>query len=89
MAGSYDLVGRISALVPALAHLGAAHLIGDSYDTLPPRSRNEARATVSTARCVGSYINEFRQGAMAMHQAAALDDLGSKPLIVLTARPRT
>jgi hypothetical protein len=90
MAGSYDLVGRISALVPALAHLGAAHLIGDSYDTLPPRSRNEARATVSTARSVGSYINEYREGAMAegamaMHQAAALDDFGSKPLIVLTA----
>ena len=38
-AGSYDLVGRISALFPALAHLGAAHLIADSYDSLPQRSR--------------------------------------------------
>ena len=56
-AGSYDLVGRISALLPAVAHLGAAHLIGDSYDSLPPRSRNEARATVSTAHSVGTSTN--------------------------------
>jgi hypothetical protein len=40
---------------------------------------------VSTARSVQSYINEFREGAMAMHQAAALDDFGGKPLIVLAA----
>jgi hypothetical protein len=85
MAGSYDLVGRITTLLPALAHLGAAHLIGDSYDTLPPRSRNEARATVSTARSVESYINEYREGAVAMHQAAAVVDFAGKPLIVLTA----
>jgi len=49
-AGSYNLVGRISALLPAVAHLGAAHLIGDSYDSLPPRSRDEARATWMAAQ---------------------------------------
>jgi hypothetical protein len=84
-AGSYDLVGRISALLPALAHLGAAHLIGDSYDSLPPRSRDEARATVSTAHSVKSFINEFFEGSTATHQAASLVDFGSKPLIVVTA----
>jgi pimeloyl-ACP methyl ester carboxylesterase len=83
-AGSYDLVGRISALLPALAHLGAAHLIDDSYDSLPSRSRDEARASVSTARSVGSFLNEFFEGSAA-HQAALLVDIGSKPLIVLTA----
>ena len=84
-AGSYDLVGRISALLPAVAHLGAAHLIGDSYDSLPPRSRDEARATVSTAHSVKSFINEFLEGSTATHQAASLVDFGSKPLIVVTA----
>ena len=83
--GSYDLVGRISALLPAVAHLGAAHLIGDSYDSLPPRSRDEARATVSTAHSVKSFINEFFEGSTATHQAASLVDFGSKPLIVVTA----
>jgi pimeloyl-ACP methyl ester carboxylesterase len=84
-AGSYDLVGRISALLPAVAHLGAAHLIGDSYDSLPARSRDEARATVSTAHSVKSFINEFFEGSTATHQAASLVDFGSKPLIVVTA----
>jgi pimeloyl-ACP methyl ester carboxylesterase len=84
-AGSYDLLGRISALLPAVAHLGAAHLIGDSYGSLPPRSRDEARATVSTAHSVGSFLNEFFEGSMATHQAATLVDFGSKPLIVVTA----
>jgi pimeloyl-ACP methyl ester carboxylesterase len=34
--GSYNFLGRISALLPALAHLGAARLYAQfSYDTLP------------------------------------------------------
>jgi pimeloyl-ACP methyl ester carboxylesterase len=82
---SDDVVGRISMLVAATANLGAAHLLGDSYDSLPPRSRDEACASVSTARSVQSYINEFREGATATHQAATLVDFGSKPLIVITA----
>jgi pimeloyl-ACP methyl ester carboxylesterase len=84
-ARSYDLIGRISTLLPAIAHLGAAHLIPDSYDSLPPRSRDEARATVSTARAVESYLNESRAGAAATRQAAALVDFAGKPLIVVTA----
>jgi pimeloyl-ACP methyl ester carboxylesterase len=85
MAGSYDLIGRLSTLLSATAHLGAAHLIPDSYDSLPARSRDEARATVSTARSAESYLNEFRAGAAATRQAAALADFAGKPLIVVTA----
>ncbi len=84
-AGSYDLFGRITTLLPALAHLGAAHLLVDSYDSLPPRARDEARFTASTARAVETSLDEFRAGAMSMHQAAALVDFAGKPLIVLTA----
>ena len=83
--GSYDLVGRISAPVAATANLGLAHLIRDPYDSLPPRARDEARATVSTARAVQSYIDEFRAAAASARQAATLVDFGSKPLIVVTA----
>ena len=72
-------------LVAATANLGAAHLLGDPYDSLPARSRDEARASVSTARAVQSYINEFRRGATSIHQAATLVDFASKPLIVVTA----
>jgi pimeloyl-ACP methyl ester carboxylesterase len=84
-AGSYDLIGRISTLLSATAHLGAAHLIPDPYDSLPARSRDEVRATVSTARSAESYLNEFRAGAAATRQAAALADFAGKPLIVVTA----
>ena len=34
---------------------------------------------------VGSFINEFRQGSVAMQQAASLADFANKPLIVITA----
>jgi hypothetical protein len=82
---SDDFAGRISMLVAATANLGAAHLLGDPYDSLPPHSRDEVRATVSTAHSVQSYINEFREGAAATHQAATLLDFAGKPLIVVTA----
>ena len=85
-AGSYDLPGRISALLPAVAHLGAARLVGQfSYGTLPPRSRDEARARSATASDVESFLNEFLEGSTAVRQAASLVDFADKPLIVVTA----
>jgi pimeloyl-ACP methyl ester carboxylesterase len=84
--GSYDMVGRISALLPAVAHLGVIRLYGQSaYGTLPPRSRDEARARSATASDLASFLNEFLEGSAATHQAASLVDLADKPLIVLTA----
>jgi hypothetical protein len=69
-----------------MAHLGVARLYAQfSYDTLPPRSRDEARARSATASDVESSINEFRVGAMAVRQAASLLDFAGKPLIVITA----
>jgi pimeloyl-ACP methyl ester carboxylesterase len=77
---------RVSALLPAVAHLGAGRLVAQlSYGTLPPRSRDEARANSSTARHLASYIEEFLEGSASVQQAASLTDLGGKPLIVLTA----
>jgi pimeloyl-ACP methyl ester carboxylesterase len=85
-AGSYDVVGRISALLPAVAHFGVARLVGQaSYSTLPPRSRDEARARSATASHVESFLNESREGGMAVQQAATLVDFTGKPLIVVTA----
>ena len=46
----YNLIGRVAALSAASAHLGAGRLLNPfSYTTLPPRSRDEARANSSTA----------------------------------------
>jgi len=83
---SYDLLGRISALLPAVAHFGVARLVAQSsYGTLPPRSRDEARARTATASDVASFLNEFLEGSIAVRQAASLVDFAGKPLIVITA----
>jgi len=84
-AGSYDLVGRVTTLLAATADLGVAHLLPDPYDSLPARSRDEARASASTARTVNSYLDEWREGGPSIRQAAALEDVDGKPLVVVTA----
>jgi pimeloyl-ACP methyl ester carboxylesterase len=84
--GSYDVMGRVSALVSASARLGLARLYGQlDYGSLPPRSRDEVRASVATASNVRSTIDEYVQATASMEQAASLGDFADKPLIVLTA----
>jgi pimeloyl-ACP methyl ester carboxylesterase len=83
---SYDILGRVSAVFSAVAHLGAGRLIAQaSYDSLPPHFRDEARANASTARYLRSFIEEFVAANTAMQQAASLTNLDDKPLIVVTA----
>jgi len=85
-AGSGDMVERVAALSAASAHLGAARLLNPiSYTTLPPRSRDEARANSSTARHLASFVEEYGAANTSMQQASALTSLNGKPLIVLTA----
>ena len=55
------------------------------YDSLPPQSADEAEATGSTASNLQSTIDEYLQANTSTGQAAALDDFGDKPLVVLTA----
>jgi pimeloyl-ACP methyl ester carboxylesterase len=83
---SYNIISRVAALSAASAHLGAARLLNPiSYTTLPPRSRDEARANSSTARHVASFVEEYGVANTSMQQASALTSLNGKPLIVLTA----
>src|SRR5215216_2162731 len=84
--GPYNLIGRVAALSAASAHLGAGRLLNPiSYTTLPPRSRDEARADSSTARHLASFVEEYGGANTSMQQASALTSLNGKPLIVLTA----
>jgi pimeloyl-ACP methyl ester carboxylesterase len=83
---SDNVLGRVAALVPAVAHLGAGRLLAQaSYASLPTGARGAARANASSARNLGSYLQEFLAGNASVQQAAALTDLDGKPLIVLTA----
>jgi pimeloyl-ACP methyl ester carboxylesterase len=82
----YNVIGRVAALSAASAHLGAGRLLNPiSYTTLPPRSRDEARANSSTASHLASFIEEYAVANTSMQQASALTNLHGKPLIVLTA----
>ncbi len=83
---SYDIMGRVSALLSSTAELGVGRLLSQgSYDSLPPQSTDEAEATGSTASNVRSTIDEYLQANTSTGQAAALEDFGDKPLVVLTA----
>ncbi|RZU16366.1 pimeloyl-ACP methyl ester carboxylesterase [Kribbella rubisoli] len=84
--GPYDPVGRVSALVSASARLGLVRLYNQiSFGSLPPRSRDEVRATGATASNLRSTIDEYVQANASMEQAASFKDFAGKPLIVLTA----
>ena len=82
---SYSILGRISAVFSAVAHLGAGQLLGGSNDTLPPPYGGESRANASTAPYLASWIEEFVAANTSMQQAAALTSLDGKPLVVVTA----
>ena len=83
---SYNVLGRISAVFSAVAHLGAGRLIAQSsYGSLPPHFRGEARANASTARYLRSWIEEFVAANTSAQQAASLTNLDGNPLVVVTA----
>ena len=69
-----------------LGSAGSGPAVGQvAVDGLPPRSRDEVRASVATAGNLRSTIDEYVQASSSMQQAASLNDLGDKPLVVLTA----
>jgi pimeloyl-ACP methyl ester carboxylesterase len=84
--GSNGLLSRISALLSSSARLGLARLLAQAdYGTLPPRSRDEMRASAATARYTQSTLDEYIQTNSSREEAATLIDLADKPLVVLTA----
>ena len=84
--GSYDIKRRVAALLSSSARFGLGRLIVQlDYGSLPPRSRDEARASGATVSHAQSTIEEYLQATASFAQAAALDDFEDKPLIVLTA----
>jgi pimeloyl-ACP methyl ester carboxylesterase len=85
-AGSYEPMSRVSALLSTSARFGLTRLYASlDYGSLPPRSREEVRASVATAENLQSTIDEYVQGSASAKEAAGLEDFGHKPLFVLTA----
>jgi pimeloyl-ACP methyl ester carboxylesterase len=84
--GSYDVLGRVSALVSSTTRLGLGRLYAQlEAGSLPSQSRDEVRASIATAANLRSTIDEYLQANTSMEQAASLRDFADKPLVVLTA----
>jgi pimeloyl-ACP methyl ester carboxylesterase len=83
---SSRLMSRVSTLISTSARLGLGRLYGRlAFGSLPPRARDEVRASTATASNLRSTIDEYVQANASMKQAASLKDFGDKPLMVLTA----
>ncbi|MBI4942016.1 MAG: alpha/beta hydrolase [Actinobacteria bacterium] len=77
---------RVSVLLSTTSRLGIGRLYADhAFGDLPARSRAQVRASVATTTTLRSTIDEYLAGSASMRDAAALVDLGDKPLVVLTA----
>jgi pimeloyl-ACP methyl ester carboxylesterase len=85
-ASVYNFLRRATALFPSVARLGVMRLVYSSAVAgLPPRARGEERAFWSTASHNRSLRDEVVGLKAAITQAQALESLGDKPLIVVTA----
>ena len=80
------LVSKVTAILSISARFGLGRLYGlAAFDSLPLRSRDEVRASLATATSLRSSVDEFVQASTAMVLAGSLENLGDKPLVVLTA----
>jgi pimeloyl-ACP methyl ester carboxylesterase len=83
---SYRLLDRVAAAASIPAQLGLDRLYAQlDFDTLPPESRDEARASAARGSQLRNTIGEYGQAGASAKEAALLHTFGEKPLIVLTA----
>jgi pimeloyl-ACP methyl ester carboxylesterase len=83
---SYDLVDRIATLVSTSSQFGLTRLEAMAeVATLPPRSSDEATASLKTGNSFRAFIDEFLSANASTGEAAALTDFADKPLVILTA----
>jgi pimeloyl-ACP methyl ester carboxylesterase len=85
-AGEYQGLRRATALFPSLARLGVMRLFYASAAAgLPPDARAQERAFWSTGGHNRSLRDEVLELGTSLTQSQALESLGDKPLIVVTA----
>ena len=85
-AGSYSVLKHVSSLVATTSRLGLGRLLADtSFLELPPKYRDDARATAATAKEMAGALDEYGVANRSVAEAGTLRSLDAKPLIVLTA----
>jgi pimeloyl-ACP methyl ester carboxylesterase len=84
--GSYSFVQHASSLVATTSWLGAARLLAaTSFSELPPRYRDDYRATAATGTEMAGVLAEYLVAGGSAAAAGTLRSLDAKPLVVLTA----
>jgi pimeloyl-ACP methyl ester carboxylesterase len=82
----YNRFRRIFALLPSLARLGVGRLIYHAgFESLPAQARTMQRLTYSSARSSRSLRDEFAELPTSLAQARSFQNLGDRPLVVVTA----
>jgi pimeloyl-ACP methyl ester carboxylesterase len=82
----YSGIRRASALFPSLSRVGLFRLINNSGpDPLPAQTAREESAVASTASLNRIQRDEFAGLPSSLKEAAALTNIGDRPLIVVTA----
>jgi pimeloyl-ACP methyl ester carboxylesterase len=82
----YNVFRRVSALLPSLARLGVGRVFyHGGFEGLPAKARDMKRFTYSSARAARSLRDEFAELPTSLAQARSFQNLGDRPLVVLTA----
>ena len=85
-AGSYSVLKHVSSLFATTSRLGLGRLIAAvSFSELPPKYRNDARATAATGTEMAGVLDEYGVANRSVAEAGTLRSLDAKPLVVLTA----
>ena len=85
-AGSYSVLKHLSSLFATTSRLGVGRLLAaTSFSDLPPKYRDDARATAATGKEMGGVLDEYGVANRSVAEAGRLRSLDTKPLIVLTA----
>ena len=85
-AGSYSVLRHATSLIATTSHVGLGWVLANAgFSDLPPKYRDDARATASTGMEMGGFLDEFAVANRSEAEAGTLRSLGAKPLIVLTA----
>ncbi len=84
--GSYSVLKHATSLIATTSRLGLGWFLANTdFTTLPPRYRDDARATSATGKEMGGFLDEFGVANRSEAEAGTLHSLAAKPLIVLTA----
>jgi pimeloyl-ACP methyl ester carboxylesterase len=85
-AGSYSVLKHVSSLFATTSRLGIGQLLANiSYSDVPPKYRDDARATAVTGKEMSGTLDEYGVANRSTAEAGRLRSLDAKPLVVLTA----